>query len=483
MKVRMLLLVVLCALIADAQTKAQLEPAQLLARAREAMGFNHLQGKVIHTKWTTAVDHAFESDRMYPPFFSMMLSGESWTDTNNGIERIDAKMEYPGSVAPVRTIGNGSYNFMLPDNAAPVAQGSDEGRDLDAWLTISDWSKDDEVRYAGQQVVRDYPRDVLVRKSTNGEEKLYLDPKTAYPVMLEREEPHYLWGQQKIRYIYSVWQQFGDVFSPGSTFRMADDAVESSRTIFSFELADASAAPSMTMPDPPKEAVDPKPIFLRPYPPQTIDVSGNTKVLSNRGYREVITRVGDEVYVFDATQGEARARQDHDIIRKLYPGTKHVNVVVTDLAWPHVSGLRYWAANGATIITHRAAEPFLRRVLNRRWTLKPDLYERSRNSVKVKFVTVDRKTEFAGGKIVLEPIDGIGSEVALIAYIPADHFLWASDFVQDISQPTMYAKEVIAAVGRARFQPEKVAAEHLPLNKWQNVVVAQQSMPKHDDGQ
>lgn len=482
MKLRVLLLVVLCASLVNAQIKSQPDPTQLLARAREAMGFKHLEGKIIHAKWITAVDHAYESDRMYPPFFSLMLDGESWTDASSGVERVDEKMEYPGSATPVHTIGNGSYNFMLPGNGAPVAQGPDNGRDLDVWLTIADWSKADGVRYAGQQVVRDYPRDVLVRQTARGQEKLFLDPKTGYPVMLEREEPHYLWGQQKIRYIYSVWQQFGDVFSPGSTFRMADDDVESSRTIFSFELADASAAPSMAMPDPPKEAVDPTPIFLRPYPPQTIDVSANTKVLSNRGYREVITRIGDEVYVFDATQGEARARQDHEIIRKLYPGVRHVNVVVTDLAWPHVSGVRYWAANGATIITHRAAEAFLRKVLERRWTLRPDLYERSRNSVKVKFVTVDKKTEFAGGKIVLEPIDGIGSEVALIAYIPADHFLWASDFVQDISQPTMYAKEVIAAVERAGFQPEKVAAEHLPLNLWQKVIIAQQIKPSSDDG-
>jgi hypothetical protein len=73
--------------------------------------------------------------------------------------------------------------------------------------------------------------------------------------------------------------------------------------------------------------------------------------------------------------------------------------------------------------------------------------------------------------------------VALIAYIPADHFLWASEFVQDISQPTMYAKEVIAAVVRAGFQPEKVAAEHLPLNSWQNVLTAQQIKPAATAGQ
>jgi hypothetical protein len=71
MKVRVFLLVVLCASLLNAQSKPEPDPAQFLARAREAMGFNRLHEKVIHTKWITALDQAYQSDRMYPPFLSL----------------------------------------------------------------------------------------------------------------------------------------------------------------------------------------------------------------------------------------------------------------------------------------------------------------------------------------------------------------------------------------------------------------------------
>ena len=58
-------------------------------------------------------------------------------------------------------------------------------------------------------------------------------------------------------------------------------------------------------------------------------------------------------------------------------------LVVTDLAWPHIGGVRYWVANGVPIITHRMSRSFLEEVINRRWTLKPDLLEQRRASTKV----------------------------------------------------------------------------------------------------
>src|SRR5258708_5693344 len=93
--------------------------------------------------------------------------------------------------------------------------------------------------------------------------------------------------------------------------------------------------------------------------------------------------------------------------------------------------------------------------------------------MKMKFVAVDDQYTAENGKLKLFPIDGIGSEVALMAYLPEDKFLWASDYVQTLREPSQYASEVIAAAGRAGIQPEQVAAEHLQLTPWKTVVEAQ----------
>ena len=79
----------------------------------------------------------------------------------------------------------------------------------------------------------------------------------------------------------------------------------------------------------------------------------------------------------------------------------------------------------------------------------------------------------AGGRVRLVPIDGIGSEVALMVYVGADRFLWASDYIQTVDEPSLYAAEVMRAVERAGIEPLRTAAQHVPLSDWATVVAAQ----------
>jgi hypothetical protein len=211
-------------------------------------------------------------------------------------------------------------------------------------------------------------------------------------------------------------------------------------------------------------------------------VAANLYLLSNPGYTEGLALINDEVYVFDATQGEDRAHQDADQIAKLFPGQHKVNVVVTDLAWPHIAGVRFWVSRGATIIAHAAARDFLQKVVDRNWTLAPDTLQLQRNKSPVAgrldFFAINQTTDFAGGRVRLAPIDGIGSEVALMVYLPEEKFLWASDYIQTLDQPTLYAGDVLRAAQRAGFLPERVAAEHLALTDWKTVQAAQTQTAK-----
>jgi hypothetical protein len=316
---------------------------------------------------------------------------------------------------------------------------------------------------------------VLERATPTGKQRLFLDPKSALPVKLEFEEKHYLWGQRHIEYLYSNWTMSGGVLTAGSSFRLADGQVEISQTTGAVDLIGRETAPSMELPQSPAKSTDSLPLFLQPIDPQVKEIGPNTYLLSNPGYTEAVTRVGDEVILFDATQGEERARKDADAIGRLFPGYKKLILVVTDLAWPHVAGVRYWVANGATVIAHGAARDFLESVVERRWTLAPDLLESRRETAKLNFVGIAAAHSLAGGAVGLYPIDGIGSEVALMGYIPAERFLWASDYIQTVANPSLYASEVWRAVQRERLQPERTAAEHLPLTPWSKIDELQSS--------
>ena len=451
---------------------AQIDPAPMLLRAQEVMQFARARDSVIHYRAVAAAEQNYQSDRSYPPFFSMMETKEGWLDLTNGVERMDTQITFPGQgPSPAQTsFTDAARAFGLREkNLIPLPRISMRDRCLNPWAVIRDWAAAGNVRLAGHEVYRDYVRVVLTRTTSSGEQRLFLDPKSGFPVKVEFEEKHYLWGQRHVEYLWTNWVLSGGVMVPGSSFRLADGELEISQTMGDVTIVAPAAVPLMSLPNEPAESVDALPLFLQPRELTISNVGPNTYLLSNPGYTEAVIEVGDEVFLFDATQGEERPRKDADAIAKLFPGYKKITVVVSDLAWPHIAGLRYWVASGATIVAHTAARDFLQAVVDRRWTFAPDLLEQRRSTSQLKFVGVDVPFQMANGAISLHPIDGIGSEVSLMAYLSTERLLWAGDYIQTVDEPSAYATEVWRAAQRDGLRPERTAAEHLPLTPWSKI--------------
>lgn len=443
----------------------------ILFHAQNVMGFAHADHSIIHYRAVAAVEQNYQSERTYPPFFSAMQVRESWLDPRSGVERVSTQTTYPGSgPLPAQILfTDPSRAFVLSkEQMRLLPRTYMQARYLNPWNVIADWTAAGNVRFVGRQVYRDYSRIVLGRTTPYGEHRLFIDEKSGFPVKVDLQEKHYLWGQRHIEYLYADWIENAGMMIPGASFMLADGKTEISETLGDVEMIAHEKAPSLVLPAGSPSA-DELPPFLQPLDLKVVQVGPKTYLLSNPGYTEAVTEIGDEVFLFDPTQGEERGKKDAAAIAKLFPGRHKVTVVITDLAWPHVAGVRYWVASGATIIAHRAAREFLQSVIDRRWTLTPDLLEQRRKTARLKFVGVDATYSAAGGAITLHPIDGIGSEVALMGYLAADRFLWASDFIQTVAEPTAYASEVWRAVQRDGLRPERTAAEHLPLTPWSKI--------------
>jgi len=444
-----------------------------LDRAASATGLTAASGRVLHTDGFDVTSHAFESDRPgAPPFLSAVSAIDSWLDPRTGIERTTSRTTLGGAQPPVTTIGGALASYVVRDTAmqpSPSTHGElYVTRPLDVWALLIDWIASPDARAVATCEFRDYARLVLSRHGARGEERLFIDPKSGYPVKLDRVEPDYLWGTTHVEYIYSTWQSEGGLRWTVSSFRVVDGQTEVTRTYGSTRLEASDRAPPLSLPARADTMAPALPAFLVPSNPDTIRVGPHTFLLHNVGFNEAVTLVGDTVYVFDATQGEARARADSAWVAKLFPGRHPVTLVVTDIAWPHVAGLRFWVANGATVLTHRANRAFLQRVIDRRWTGEPDLLERRRAAVAPRLRVVDDSLRLAGGEITLFAIDGVASEGALAAFLAPDRFLWASDYVQTLAAPTQYLDETSAAVDRLRLSPVRFAAEHLKLSVWED---------------
>jgi len=452
--------------------EAAKSPTVLLEQAKDVMQFGRVGQSIIHYRVVAASEQNYQSDRSYPPFFAAMEVKEEWLDLQNGSERVSTQTTFPGqgpTPAQVMLTDRTRAFGLAEQQLAPLPGILMQERDLNPWAVICDWAAAGNARFAGSEPYRDYARVVLVRSTPDGEQRLFLDPKSGFPVKLDYEEKHYLWGQRHVEYLWTNWVLAGGVMVPGSSFRLADGNVEISQTTGDVEMVARGTAPSTSLPKEPAEAADVLPLFLQSIEPKTEQIGPKTYLLSNPGYTEAVTEVGDEVFLFDATQSEERSQKDAKIIAKLFPGYRKITVVVSDLAWPHIAGVRYWVANGATIIAHSAAREFLQSAVDRRWTLAPDLLEHRRETAKLNFIGVDAPYNLAGGAISLHPIDGIGSEVSLIAYLTTERLLWASDYIQTVAEPSAYATEVWRAVQRDGLHPERTAAEHLPLTPWTKV--------------
>lgn len=448
-----------------------------LARASRAVGLERAQGRVLHYRAMEGTEQSYQSDRTYPPFFSAFETREAWLEPGTGVERTTSRITYPGFEGPSSTLlATESASFMAGDTlpapvpAPQVHQGTLQLRPLDPWAVLIDWTRDLRVTLEGHRRFRDYDRIVLRRPGRFGIERLLLDAKSGYPVELERSEPHYLWGQVAVSYLYTTWILADGVSYPGAVFRRVDDATEVTRTIGTFELITPDQAPPLEVPAVSQPMPITLPRFLQPANPDTVRIAPDLFLLGNAGYTEAVALAGDTVWMFEATQGAERARQDSVWIGKLFPGRHPIALVVTDLAWPHVGGVRWWVANGATVVSHPIARSFLEQVVARRWSERPDRLEQAHPRPELRFRSVRDSLIAGGGKIALYPIDGIASEGALMGFFPSHRFLWASDYVQTVTEPSQYALEVYRATRRAGVAPALLAAEHLPRTPWDTLV-------------
>jgi len=454
----------------------------VLDRAASVIGLRAASGRALHIGGFDVANHAFESDRpAAPPYLSSVTAIDAWLDARPGAERTVSRMTLGGEQPPVTTLGDAGASYIVRDTAL-VPSPSTHGdlyvaRPLDVWTVLLDWMAAPDVRTVATCEYRDYPRIVLSRRGGQGEERLFIDPKSGYPVKLDRVESDYLWGTVHVEYVYSTWQSDGLLRWPASSFRVVDGSTDVTRTYGTTRLVARDSAPSLVVPAASAPMAYALPAWLTPTTPDTVRVSANTFLLHNVGFNEAVTLVRDTVYVFDATQSEIRARADSAWIGRLFPGKHPITLVVTDIAWPHVAGVRFWVANGATILTHRANRAFLQRVIDRRWTATPDLLERRRAGITPHVRGVDDSLRLAGEDITLFAIDGVASEAALAAFLAPDRFLWASDYVQTLAAPTQYLDETSAAVDRMHLVPLRVGAEHLRLSSWEDAKRVQTRAP------
>lgn len=456
---------------AEACTPAEGDAAPLLVRARAAIGFDALGADIL--RWNASDLHAqaFQSDRPVPPYVTAITPATWHFDPANGILRRD---RVGGGTAVL--LGPAATYFARDTMLVPFAQAHPvfaAMRPLQPHALLHDVGSGD-ARIVARCTFRGVPRVVVA--TDHG--RLYLHEQTAVPVKFEREEPHALWGQVRAEYVYATWWRAGAISLPLVAARYVDGVEERRMAVELPQRAGDLLATRVARGDAPRLSVPPADHAAMgdpmgtPVPVDTVRVGPATWLLTTPMYTHAVTLQRDTVFLMDATTAEWRSRADSAWIATLFPGEHPVVLVVTDIAWPHVAGVRFWAARGATIVAHPLALPFLQQVLDRRWRARPDALEATRERPRWRLQDASLAGRRAGDDLSLHAIDGVSSEGALMASVPGARFLWAGDYLQTVSAPSQYAAEVLAAAARHGLEPAVAAAQHLPLTPWDAVQAA-----------
>ena len=199
--------------------------------------------------------------------------------------------------------------------------------------------------------------------------------------------------------------------------------------------------------------------------PAPVEMAPGVFVLDG-AYQAVAVAFNDYSVVIDGMQNEARTRAVIDQTKKAIPGKPIRYVVVTHTHFDHVSGLRDFVAEGATVITHESSAKFFERALSTPRTINK---AEAKQIGTPKVLSVGEKYVLEDGKQVVElhRIRGhVHADDMLVAYIPSAKTIVESDLVQPWISPQFtnvsYLSHLANELDRLKLNYETFVSIHRP---------------------
>lgn len=184
----------------------------------------------------------------------------------------------------------------------------------------------------------------------------------------------------------------------------------------------------------------------------------------------------DGIVIIEAPIGSGYSAKVLEEAKRRFPDSKVKAVITTSDAFPHLGGIREYAAQGVPIYALDINRPISERILNAPHTFLPDnLQKKPRKAI---FKIVAGKTLLGDGANRLEiyPIRSEAGERMLMVYFPEHKLLYASDLIQKQRNGGFfmpeYLLEVLQAVTREKLQVNNVFALHSEMLPWSEITAA-----------
>lgn len=175
-------------------------------------------------------------------------------------------------------------------------------------------------------------------------------------------------------------------------------------------------------------------------------------------------RQPDGIVILEAVISSGYSAKIIEDAQKRFPGLPIKAVITTSDSWPHLGGVREYAARGIPIYALDLNKPILTRMMNAPHTMHPDAL--AKNPRAPKFTWVSQRTKFGTGENRLEiiPFRTVTGERQMMVYFPEGKLVYTSDLFALSRDGSLYlpqmAQEAVDAITRENLNVDRVYGMH-----------------------
>jgi glyoxylase-like metal-dependent hydrolase (beta-lactamase superfamily II) len=276
---------------------------------------------------------------------------------------------------------------------------------------------------------------------------------------LERVESSYghpVVGDIRVLTYYGPYREFAGVKFPTKIIQYQDGLATLDLTVTAVR---ANPAVDIGVPDH---------VRKDPVPVQSEKVADGVWYITGVDNNSVLIEMKDYLIVVEAPHGERRSLAVLGEVKKLVPNKPIKYLVNTHHHFDHASGVRTYAAEGATIVTQEVNRPYFERAALNTWNLEPDRLAKSKK--KPVFQTMGDNMVLTDGTRSVELYQIVGNphhDGIIMAYLRKEKLLIEADVYSPLPPgaeppkvPNPQAVNLEANVRRLNIDVDRIVSIH-----------------------
>jgi glyoxylase-like metal-dependent hydrolase (beta-lactamase superfamily II) len=276
---------------------------------------------------------------------------------------------------------------------------------------------------------------------------------------LERVESSYghpIVGDMKVLTYYGPYREFAGVKFPTKIIQYQDG------------LATLDLTVTAVRANPPVDIQVPSDVQSEPVPVKSEKVADGVWYITGVNNNSALIEMKDYLIVVEAPHGERRSLAVLGEVKKLVPNKPIKYLVNTHHHFDHASGVRTYAAEGVTIVTHEVNRPYFERAALNSWTLAPDRLAKSKK--KPVFQTMGDNMVLTDGTRSVELYQIVGNphhDGIIMAYLRKEKLLIEADVYTPLAPgaeppkvPNPQAVNLESNVRRLGLEVDRIVSVH-----------------------